>query len=75
MSCDQERITSPVATANMWGTLINFAVGKINPAAGVVTGQFAIATQSGASAVALANGDGTAATAIPGVSIINPAIK
>lgn len=72
MSCDQEKITSPITAANKWVSAINFVVGRINPAAGVVTGQFAIATQSGASAVALANGDGTAVTAIPGVSISAP---
>lgn len=72
MSCDQEKITSPVTVANKWISAINFIAGKINPAAGVVTGQFAIATQSGASAVALSDGDGAAVTAIPGVSISAP---
>lgn len=57
MNCDQGKITSPITTVNKWVSAINFIVGKINPAAGVVTGQFAIATQSGASAVALANDD------------------
>ena len=74
MSCDQGKTTSPITAANKWVSAINFVVGRINPAAGVVTGQFAIATQSGASAVALSNGDGTAVTAIPSVLISAPTV-
>ncbi|WP_205205190.1 calcium-binding protein, partial [Azonexus hydrophilus] len=72
MSCVPEKDHDPISVINKWVSAINFAVGKINPMAGAVTGQFAIATQSGASAVALANGDGTAITAIPGVSVSAP---
>lgn len=74
MSCGDGRNSNPVNAINKWVSAINFVVGRVNPAAGAVTGQFAIASQSAASAVALANGDGTAATAIPGVSISAPTL-
>ncbi|WP_439590585.1 calcium-binding protein, partial [Hydrogenophaga sp.] len=72
MSCESND-SNPIVVANKWIAAINFAAGRINPAAGVITGQFAIASQSGATAIAVSDGSGVV-TYIPGVPISAPTL-
>jgi hypothetical protein len=60
MSCEKNDPANHIKTANTWVSAINFVAERINPFANIITSQFAIATQAGATGVALANGDGTA---------------
>ncbi|MDR1062826.1 MAG: hypothetical protein LBL48_02640 [Azoarcus sp.] len=50
--------SSPITTVNRWLSIASFAVGKLNPIAGAIVSQFALASQTGATSFAVSNGTG-----------------